>query len=826
MVTTSGRRRWWVLAGIAILAAAALALAALASNQPVPPATVEANTCLTLKVLQDEKGAGETVDLDFNFAGDGNCQTPVATVDVLTIVVPQEMGVSGLGREDVTIYVGGAYQPRWMDIGSGDDNAHEIRIGGCTSWQDYGGEPPDDCDTRLTDVRIVLRNLRLPARPLAYDGYEVWVKWSGVALKRHALDVYPTLQVSDDDKNVRYGETVTITGVGFEAGATVDLYAQKSTDNGKNACNFVIGPTWRKIATASVGSGGRFMIKATVGEDRFHTAGRYLICPRDDTGNQLDDPIAIQVAGASVRLLSDITEVAPGREIDLLVTGHFGEVESVTAGGMDAPIKSRLGDVLTVIMPPGLSGVVTIRVHFLEADSTSVKVTVAESALTVTGIRGDGIALGGVALVSTSRLSGRQVCSVTLGGVPIALLDDRREFPAGGCIAIRQGGRFNATVLVADRHGNLGAPLIARFAALKPGGTLQMEVTDDVGNRASAPVPVAVPEVTIDAPGGIVKRSQPIIIRGRNFPPNHSDYFQVPPVVIKVGDRLTRSIYPSAVGDWEFEYHYTSRHRPGEYISVEVSMGRHRPRLVIDSFHVRITPLAITVMPERVRIGTPIVITVTGLEPSTAGYGVRIRSGPHLTIDGSPSFFTTDRHGEFTGTARFPEYEPHSFNLNGEATIYLEVVQSNRALPGAHATLTQQRGHHPTPTLAVQLATATPEPTATLVPTHTPMVTHTPAPTLTSPPLAWAPVTRAPTPTPAATETPLPSPTIDRHNIEATVVARVVAPTIEALKNNASAGLERDEAHSGIVLYLLIVPITVSLLLIVVATVVKKVRFG
>ena len=540
----------------------------------------------------------------------------------------------------------------------------------------------------------------------------------------------------------------------------------------------------------------------------------------------MDDPIAILVAGASVRLLSGITEVAPGSEIDLLVTGHFDEVRSVTAGGKEARIKSRLGDVLTVTMPPGLSGVVTIRVHFLEGDSASVKVTVAESALTVAGIRGDGIALGGVALVSTSRLSGRQVCSVTLGGVPIALLDDRREFPAGGCIAIRQGGRFHATVLVADRHGNLGAELIAQVAALKPGEMLQLEVTDDVGNRASAPVPVAVPEVTVDAPDGVVKQGQPIIIRGRNFPPNHSDYFQAPAVVIKVGDRLTRSIYPSAVGDWQFEYQYTSRHRPGEYIGIEVSMGRHRPRLVIDSFHVRITPLAITVMPERVRIGTPIVITVTGLEPSTAGYGVGIRNGPYLTIDGSPSFFTTDRHGEFTGTARFPEYEPHSFNLNGEATIYLEVVQSNRSLPGAHTTLTQQRGHHPTAMPAVQLSTATPEPTATLVLTPTPTVTYTPTPALTPAPIARPVLNRTPTPTPAPTETPLPPPTIDRHTIEATVVARVVAPTIEALTNSARAGLERDEAHSGMVLSLLIVPITVSLLLVVVVTVVKMVRFS
>ena len=242
MVTTDGWRRRWVLTGIAMLAAGALALAALPSNQPVPPATVEANTCPTLELEQDEKGAGETVDLEFTFRGDGNCSATAANVDVMTVVLPQEVGIARLGKEDVTIYVDGAYEPRWMDIGTGNDNTHEIKVGGCTNWQDYAGEPPKDCDASLTAVRIVLRNLRLPSRALPDDGYEVWVKWSGYTHMRAALEVYPTLQVSDDDKNVRYGETVTIAGVGFEAGATVHLYAQKSRDGGEKRVQFRIRP--------------------------------------------------------------------------------------------------------------------------------------------------------------------------------------------------------------------------------------------------------------------------------------------------------------------------------------------------------------------------------------------------------------------------------------------------------------------------------------------------------------------------------------------------------------------------------------------------------
>ena len=815
------RGRWFAVAAALVLAAAALALAALPSNPTTSPVAAETSSCVALDVEQDERGAGNPFELELNFPATGNsdCVTSVETIGVVTIQLPGEVGIAGFDKEGVIIHAGGAFQPRRVDVATGEHNTREIKIGACASWRDYSNAPPD-CEVELSRIRITLRNLTLPVKPPTDDDYRISVRWSGARASPDALEVYPTLQIGDHDESARYGETVTFTGLGFDAGATVDVYAARSDSSGRDvACQIAVRNNWRKIAAARAGSDHRFTADVAVTEDRFPTAGRYLVCPRDGTGNRLDDPVAISVAGANVTVLSGNTGIVAGSTIDLLLTGNPGEVAEIRANGLLAPNQSRLGDVLTLTLPRGLSGPVTILILFEEGGSASVNVTVVEPTLRVAGVPGDGIALGGAALVSANKLSGKQVCRATLGGVRIALLDDRREFPEGGCVAIRPGGRFNATVLVADPGGALTAQVIGLVAALQPGDRLELEVTDDAGNKASALIPVASPEVTIDAPEGQVQRNQPIIIRGRNFPPNHSDHYQAPPVTVQVGDRLTRRFYPSGTGEWEFVYAYTSRHRAGENIDVAVFLGNLRPPLVIQRSIVRVTPFAIAAMPEHVRIGTPVVITITGLEPFTSGYGVRIRNGPLLTFDGSTTHLAADHHGNFTGTTRFPEYEPHSFDLDGDATIILEVVKNNSLLPGVHATLTQRRGHHPTPTLAVQLPTATPEPTPWLTATPAPTLPFTPTPVPTLAPVAAAPTIRAATPTPVPTDTPLPTSTIDRNSIAATAIASVAAPTNEPLRSGGSGGRNPDEGNPWIILSLLIGRGAVLVLVMALATI-------
>ncbi len=811
--------RWWVPVGVAIVVGGAIAVVALTAGRALAPVAVEANSCPPFNLEQSETGAGNAVDLGFNFAGDPNCQITVEDLGTVTIELPEEVGVSGLDQSDVTIHVGGSFQPRWIDVRAGGaGNTREIKVPDCLNWRDYGDNPPD-CDANLPDrdFRITLRNLRLPSKPPPDGGYRVSVKWSGVEGRSDTLVVYPGLQIDDHGESVRHGETVTFMGVGFESGASVNLYAERDNGGSKDlACRTVLDPNRRRITSARPGSDHGFTVSVTIKEAHFPVAGRYLVCPRDSAGNWMGNPIAIFVASNAV-VLSGSDDVAPGSDVTLLLSGNPGQVQSVTAKGIPARIQSQSGNVLTVALPPRLSGVVIIRVNFAGGGSSTVDVTISEASLAVAGVRGDGIPLGGTAFVSASDLPGSKVCTVTFGAIGIALLDDRREFPDGGCIDIRRGGRFNATILVADGQGNLTAELIAKFASVEPGDKLELEVTDDAGHRVSAPVAVAVPEVILDPSDGTVKRSQPIIIRGRNFPPNRPDYYQVPSVTVKVGDRQVRRVYPSEVGGWEVEYPHTRRHQSGEWVKIEVSLGNHRPSLVTHNFRIRVEPFSIAVLPERVRIGTPLGVTVTGLEPSTSGYGLRIRSGPHVTLDGLASFFTTDYHGNFTGTALFPEYEPVAFDLNGEAVIFLEVVQNGRSLPGAYATLTQQRGHHPTPAPSVQPPTATPEPTLTPALTATPTATPIPELVVTPVPAPVISTLRPATPTPVPTDTPAPVPTIDRQAITANVVAAVVAPTIEALTSGGNADQKRGDQHSGMVFALFIVPGAGLLLFVVVA---------
>ncbi len=786
----------------------------------VSPVEAQTKACTRLALEQDESGAGNAVELTLRFTGSKgqHCHTAAEDMGPVTIELPGEMGVSGLGKGDVTMYVVGSFQPQWIDVGTGDDNTHEIGLPNCVAWRDYNNAPPD-CETSLNHFRIVLRNLRLPIEPPPDDRYEVSVKLAGIHDKDAPtadLSVIPVLQVDDAGESVRYGQKLTFTGVGFEGGSSVRLYAGKSNVTDERACDRAFGPSWREIATATAGVNHRFKARVTVKEAQFPASGRYLICPRGVTGYSEVHPGVVFVAGG-VLVLSGVEEVSPGSDVLLLVSGNAGVVDRVTAEGIPAAIKSRSSNVLTVALPPRLSGVVTIRVNFRNGGSATVELTVSEASLTVAGLHGDGIALGGTGFVSAVDLPGSKVCIATLGDIPIALLDDRREFPPDGCIDVRRGGRFNATVLVTDREGHLTAAIINKVASLEPGQRLTLEVTDDGGHRASVLVPVAVPQVIVDPSDGIVKRYQPIIIRGRNFPPRRPDYYQVPPVDIKVGDRQVRRIYPSDKGDWEFEYGHTGRHQSGEWIGIEISLGNHRPRVATHNFRVRVAPFSLAVMPAYVRIGTPVVVTVTGLEPHTAGYGVGIRSGPHFSFEGSSSSFTTDRHGDFTGTARFPEYEPAAFDLNGEAVVFLQVIHGGRSLPGASAAVTLRRGHHPTPVFDVRRSTPTPEPTLALTPTPTPAVTFTPTPVLTQAPVAIAPATRAATPTPVPTDTPLPTSTIDRPSIAATAIASVAAPTKQPPVTGRTPGQSQDGANSGILFFLMIVPGGGLLLFIVVA---------
>ena len=775
--------------------------------QTAPPATTapgnaqnQSDNCELVLDQNDDTGAGDTINLKLTFKDKGGqtCGIKAGRNREITIILPKEMTISGLDRNDVSIlFSGKRYNPRLFNKRQADDS-REIEISSCSTWEDSSDDPPAQCGIALPKITIQLRGLRLPLKPAPDKGYRVKAEFendSGKSVLRDTLAVHPFLDVDQDDDTLRYGQTITFSGAGFNKGLSATLHAIPST--GSKDCASTSGSGWRQIASTNVGSDHRFTADVEIVQAQFPTAGRYQICASDGAGLHILGSKSISV-GAGVTL-SGPSEVSPGDDVTLRLVGNPGSISRVTVAGRSATIKSQSSGSITVTMPPSVSGVATIRVVFADGSSTFVNVTVTDAALNVTGVPGGGISLGGTAYISALNLPGKEVCNATLGSVPVALLNDRRELPNDGCIDIRRGS-FNATFLLANPDGEISSDVINKVVTRKSGGRLKLEITDDLGVKASAQVPIAIPVVTFDPSDGAIQRGQPIIIRGRNFPPDRPDYLdRVPPVTITVGGQQTHTVYPNASGSWEFEYRHTDRHQPGDSLTIDVSLDGYRLTSLLSNLRIKIAPVGLTVSPDTVQINTPITVSVTGLDPHTVGYDIKIRNGPYFSFDDGISF-RSDRNGHFNGTTRFPEYVPPSFDSNGETTIFLEVSRRNQPLAGVYATLTLQRGVHPTPTpIPTNTPTSTPTPPPTATPTPTPIPTDTPTPSPTPPPTATPTLTpiptNTPTPTLTPTNTPLPPPTVDQSVIAATIVAAISSPTPDL---TASGGVDRIFGASDI----------------------------
>ena len=770
------RSRWLILLPAVALAVAALTLLAIVADPAAAPVLAQAPAeCSKLVLDQDEEYTpGATVDLDFTLsAADGGDCVPGNPNDEITIELPEELTIptSFDERDDISIRAGPRYTHRWAEIDEGDDEPHRMVLPGCQGWEDSSNDPADCNQVILNNVRIVLNNLRLPDQPPEDDDdtYEVSIQWGDGSKLTDTLRVDATLKV-DGDNEVGYGETITITGIGFSNGYTARLFAFQSTSTVQ--CQNTSGAGWREIATAEVGSNHRFAADVEVSTVGFPSADGYQICASDGAGRSSHSPLRITVnAGLEV---TGSAEVSPGERVTLRLVGGRGPgIIRVTVAGQDVSPSNwqQSGDTLSVTMPPGLTGTVSVRAHFQDGSSASAKVTIADATLDVSRIPSGGVAMGETIHVSARDLVGQRVCEASLGGARIAILEDNRDL--ADCVDIRRGGLFNATLLLADTDGSISTNLISRIINLDEGDRLKLEITDDAGVKASTDVLIAIPRITFTPDDGVIQRGQPILIRGENFPPDRL-YYRAPPVELSVNGRRVASEYPTAAGTWQHEYRQTDRLEPGQAIRIEVTLGDYRLSALTADLRLEVASAEVHVSPPTVQIGTPITITITGLDRYTGGYRLRIRNGPTLI----PSF-TTDREGQSTTQTTFPEFEPSSFAL-GEAVIFLELYQGRERVPGVHASLTLRQGFHPTPTpvpTATPLPTLTPTPTMTPAPpTPTPVPTHTPTPVPTATPIPTPTPTSTPTLTPVPTETPLPPATIDRAALSATVVASLATP--------------------------------------------------
>ena len=774
-------RPWpWLTILVGLVLSVTALVASAVSENPAAASIVgqsEPADCAILVINQDDDYTpGARVDLELTFTdpnGNRNC-TPGLPTDEITIELPEEMSVpAGYDEDDVVLRAGSRYQPNWMDYYSGDSEPHEITLPGCNEWKFYGAVV-DCAEVNLTAVRIRLNGLRLPAHPPPEDEtYTVSVQWdSGEKLNR-SLRVDPTLVIDDDqDETVNYGETVAFTGIGFTRGVTANLYANQQ--GGSSVCNSSAVSDWREIASATVGSDYRFTADVLIDQGKFRRAGTYQVCALDGAGRRLSGSISITVATGLI--VSGSGSVSPGEEIAVRIVGGNPGIRAVYVAGRPAEWRTS-SDTLYVTLPPAQSGTATIRAEFHNDLSATTRVTISDAELTVRSV-GDGTGLGRTLLVSARQLAGSEVCRARLADIPVALLDGSRDL--ADCVPIRSGGRFDATVLLADPDGDISSELIDEVISLKDGDKLELEITDDAGVKATADVAIAVPRITFHPDRGVINRGESLLIRGENFPPDRPDYYNAPKVEITVNGRRVGSVYPSADGRWQYEYDRTDRLDPGQRIRLEVYLDNYRLRELTSDLDIRAASVGVAVTPSAVRVNTPVTVTVTGLDRYIGGYGIRIRNGPFFTFNGA-STFQSDRDGSFSARTTFPDFEPYSFN-GGEATVSLDLYQDSTLIPGIYATVTMLPGLYRTPTptptqtpLPTATPTPTPVPTATPTPTATPVPAPTPTPSPTPTPTHTP--TPSPTPTPVPTDTPVPPATIDRDAIVSAVMAAIATPT-------------------------------------------------
>ena len=729
-------------------------------------------TSLTLNQGRDTT-PGDRVDLILELTGaSGSCTLPTGDI---RITLPREMTVPrNIDPKNVVIGAGGRYHPGYVDVDLSDtaDQPHRITLPGCGgNWHaTYDERERPECpELRSSRVSISLDNvLRLPAEPPdSDDGYPITVSWGESGNLTDKLGVNAALEIEGENE-VGYGETITFTGSGFEPGLSVNLYAQPST--GSAACTSVGGNGWRDVGSTTVGSDYRFTTQVEIRTTVFPNAGRYQVCARDGSGRTSGTSTAIDVkAGLRVVGADSSVTFRPGEEVNLSIEGATDElrVNNVLVAGRSQGAQWRqTGKTLTVTIPPGTSGTVTVHVTFDGGQTASVNITIAAIELLVQGIGSDGLTLGQTAIASSFNLPGNEVCNITLGGVRLAFVDDNEV--TDECVRLSRGGRLSGTFAVASPQGNVSFELISRF--LSSDGAETLQVTDNTGARASAEVKIAKPTITFTPADGEVALRDIITIRGANFPPERN-YYNPPTISVTIDGRPT-IVYATGTS-WELQYEVTRRQQAGSVLTVQVKIDGYPLNQLTASYRIRVAAGALSVTPPDLGIGEPITVMVSSLEAYTAGYSVRLSNGPVLRFNGSATF-QTDRVGKFTGQSMIPVdyHEDFATTAGYTATIYVYNSARDR-VPGVFATVTLNKARYvaPTPT-----PTITPTPTNTPIPTNTPLPTDTPIPPTDTPiPPTSTPIPPTHTPVPPPTDTPVPPPTVDRTAIVQTVTAAVIS---------------------------------------------------
>ena len=145
-------------------------------------------------------------------------------------------------------------------------------------------------------------------------------------------------------------------------------------------------------------------------------------------------------------------------------------------------------------------------------------------------------------MVSSNNLAGGQVCQVSLDGVPLAFLDQGQDSIAS-CREINSGGRFVAPVAMLNPNGSISSDIITKL--LESDGEEELEITSDVGVKASATVKISKPTLSVIPDEGEVSPGDYLVFRGVNFPLERG-YYNPPHITIEINGRVVHNVYTSA----------------------------------------------------------------------------------------------------------------------------------------------------------------------------------------------------------------------------------------------------------------------------------------
>ena len=422
---------------------------------------------------------------------------------------------------------------------------------------------------------------------------------------------------------VGFGESIKFKGSGFSDGVTANLYAQPGT--GSDVCTNAGGGSWTNIGSTNVGSDHRFESDVEISTNVFRSAGKYLVCAADGAGVHsgtaliIEIKVGLKVVGAGAGI-----EFQPGQEIALSIEGGASNlsIESVLVAGqtLGSGEWRRVGNNIYVTIPPGRAGTFTASVTFAGGQTASVNITIAAFDLLVQGVGAAGIGMGQTAVVSASNLPGDKVCNVTLAGIRLAFLDGDR-INSGGCVPLLRGGRLIGNIVMTDQNGVVTPDLIRRL--LDTDGEETLEITTSNGAKASAEVKVAKPTITFDPADGEVTLRDIVTIRGANFPPDRN-YYTPPNITI---DGRRQLVYPTGTS-WELQFEVTNRLVAGQTLRVDVSIDNYPLSELTATYTIKIAPPELSVSPPTLKIGTPIQISVSGLERTPPVITWKLRAVP------------------------------------------------------------------------------------------------------------------------------------------------------------------------------------------------------